>query len=86
MHVAQSKIIPLKRYVHYGANLPPLKPKTESCFSPISFDWFIRRITKVLKSGVYLPFTVAIVTKMTAKMDLPFWTKIEALRDRFIKN
>ena len=25
----------------------PLEPKTESCFSPISSVWFIRRITEV---------------------------------------
>ena len=29
-----------------GLFWPPLKPKIENCFSPISFDWFIRRITK----------------------------------------
>ena len=26
---------------------PPLEPKTESCFSPISSCWFIRRIAQV---------------------------------------
>ena len=26
---------------------PPLEPKTENCFSQISFDWFIKRITEV---------------------------------------
>ena len=26
---------------------PPLEPKTESCFSPISSYWFIRRIAQV---------------------------------------
>ena len=26
---------------------PPLEPKTENCFSPISSDWFISRITEV---------------------------------------
>ena len=26
---------------------PPPEPKTENCFSPISFAWFIRRITEV---------------------------------------
>ena len=26
---------------------PPLEPKTESCLSPISSYWFIRRIAKV---------------------------------------
>ena len=30
-----------------GLIWPPLEPKTENCFSPISFDWFIRRITEV---------------------------------------
>ena len=32
------------RWGHFG---PPLEPKTESCFSPISSDWFIRRIAQV---------------------------------------
>ena len=27
-----------------GLFLPPLEPKTECCFSPISSYWFIRRI------------------------------------------
>ena len=26
-----------------GLIWPPLEPKTENCFSQISFDWFIRR-------------------------------------------
>ena len=26
---------------------PPLGPKTEKCFSQISFDWFIRGMTEV---------------------------------------
>ena len=30
-----------------GLIWPPLEPKTESCFSSISIDWFIRRITQV---------------------------------------
>ena len=30
-----------------GLIWPPLEPKTENCFSQISFDWFIRRITEV---------------------------------------
>ena len=30
-----------------GLFSPPLEQKTENCFSPISFDWFIRRITEV---------------------------------------
>ena len=30
-----------------GLFWPPLEPKTENCFSPISFNWFIRRITEV---------------------------------------
>ena len=45
-----------------------LEPKTENCFSPISSDWFIRRITEVLKFGIYLNFTVAMVT-MADKID-----------------
>ena len=30
-----------------GLSCPPLEPKTENCFSQISFDWFIRRMTEV---------------------------------------
>ena len=30
-----------------GLFWPPIEPKTENCFSPISFNWFIRRITEV---------------------------------------
>ena len=34
------------------------------------FDWFIRRITKVLILGIYLNFTVALVSKMANKIGL----------------
>ena len=54
----------------WGLIWPPLEPKTESNLSPISADWFIRRITKVLKSDIYLSFIVSIVTKMAAKIGL----------------
>ena len=47
-----------------GLIWPPLKPKTENCFSQISFDWFIRRMTEVSNFAIYLNFTVAMVTKM----------------------
>ena len=30
-----------------GLLWPPLEPKTENCFSQISFDWFIRRMAEV---------------------------------------
>ena len=30
-----------------GLFWPPLEPKTESCFSPISSYWFVRRIAQV---------------------------------------
>ena len=30
-----------------GLIWPPLEPKSESCFSSISSDWFMRRITQV---------------------------------------
>ena len=39
-----------------GLISPPLELKSESCFSPISFDCFIRRITQVLNYGIYLNF------------------------------
>ena len=49
-----------------GLIWPPLEPKNESYFSPISSDWFIRRITQVKKSGI--TYTVAIiVTKRPPK-------------------
>ena len=40
-----------------GLFWPPLEPKTESCFSPISSYWCIRRIAQVLNSGIYFTFT-----------------------------
>ena len=49
---------------------PPQEPKAENCFSPISFDWFIRRITDVLNCDIYLNFTVAMVTKMADTIGL----------------
>ena len=48
-----------------GLIWPPLEPKTENCFSPISFDWFIRRITEVYN---FSNFTIAMVTKMANKI------------------
>ena len=30
-----------------GLFRPPLEPKTESCFSPISSHWLVRRIAQV---------------------------------------
>ena len=30
-----------------GLFWPALEPKTENCFTPISFDWFIRKMTEV---------------------------------------
>ena len=53
-----------------GLFWPPLESKTENCFSPLSFDWFIRRITEVLNFGIYLNSTVAMVTKMANKIGL----------------
>ena len=40
-----------------GLFWPPLEPKSESCLSPISSCWFIRRIAQVLNSGIYFTFT-----------------------------
>ena len=47
---------------------PLLSKKTENCFSPICFDWFIRRITEVLNFWIYLDFTVAMLAKMANKI------------------
>ena len=53
-----------------GLIRPPLEPKTESCFSPISSGWLFRRITREQKSGIYSFFTIVIVTKMASKIGL----------------
>ena len=50
-----------------GLIWPLLEPKTKNCFAQISFDWFIRRMTQVLNFGIYLNFTVAMVTKKPTK-------------------
>ena len=44
--------------MHKGDFLAPSGAKN----SPISFDWLIRSINEVLNFGIYLNFTVAIVT------------------------
>ena len=49
---------------------PPVRPKLKVAFLPVSFYWFIRTIAKVLKSGINLTLTIAIVTKMAAKIGL----------------
>ena len=54
-----------------------LEPKTENCFSPISFDWFIRRITEVQNLGIYLNLTIAMVTKMADKIGFKQRTKFK---------
>ena len=38
---------PLKTMYIKGLLWPPRDPKTESYFSPISADWFTRRITEM---------------------------------------
>ena len=53
-----------------GVFWPPFEPKTENCFSPISLDWFIRRITEVQYPDFYFTFTVAMVTKMAVEIGL----------------
>ena len=55
-----------------GVFWPPLGPKNENCFSPISFDLFIRRITEVKYPSFYLTFTVAMVTKMADEIGLKY--------------
>ena len=49
---------------------PHLETKTGRCFSPILSDRLFRGINHVLKCGIYLTFTVAIVTKMTTQIGL----------------
>ena len=55
--------------------------RLKRCFSPISY-WFIRTIAQVLKSGINLTFTVAIVTENGHQNrlkigKLPFWNEFE---------
>ena len=58
--------------MHLGANLASSEAKSKNCFSPISLDWFIRKITDMKNFGTYLNFTVAIVTKMADKVGLKY--------------
>ena len=67
-----------------------VQPKTENCFSPISLDWFIRRITEILNYSIYLNFTVAMVTKMANKIGLKqrnchFEPNLRILETEFVK-
>ena len=73
-----------------GLFWPPLEPKTESCFSPISSYWFIR-IAQVKNSGFYFTFTCCYGNQKSRQNrlkieKLPFYAKIEAFGDRFFKN
>ena len=57
--------------MHQGAKMAPFgTKKTEICFSQISLDSFIRRMAEVLIFGIYLNFTVAMVTKMADKIGI----------------
>ena len=47
-----------------------LEPKTKNCLSPISFNWFNRRIMKFKISAFTTNFTIAMVTKMADKIGL----------------
>ena len=53
-----------------GLIWPPLELKTENCLSQNYFDWFSRRMTEVLNFGIYLNFTLAMVTKMADKIGI----------------
>ena len=53
-----------------GLIWPPLEPKSESCFSPISFDWFIRRITQCKTLAFIKILMVSMVTKKANKIGL----------------
>ena len=62
-------VFPVSSEQHFKEVRGPLwSPKNESCVSPISSNLLFRRIAQVLKSGIYLTFTVAIVTKMATKI------------------
>ena len=45
-----------------------MRPKNEIHFSPNSSYKFIRTMTQVYKSDISLTFTIAMVTKMAAKI------------------
>ena len=47
---------------------PPYEVKNKSCSSQVSSYWFIRTIAKVQRSSIDSTFTVAMVTKMAAKI------------------
>ena len=64
-------------------------PKSESCFSPISSDWFIRRITQVLNSGIYFNGCYGNKNGQQNKLKiekLPFCTKFKPFGDLVFKN
>ena len=71
------------------AILAPLEANTESCFSPFSSNWFIKRIAHVYNPGIYFTFTVAMVTKMVENRPkiekLPFCSKFEAFGGIFLR-
>ena len=47
---------------------PPMRLKNENCFSPNSSYQFIRTMAQVYNSGIILTFTIAMITKMAAKI------------------
>ena len=66
----------------------PQEPKYEKWFSPISSDLFIRRITQVKNSGIYLFCYACYGNKNGPQNRLeieksPFWTKFKAFGDFF---
>ena len=68
----------------------PLEQKTESYFSSISSYWFISRMARVENSGIYLKFNACYGNKNgrqnRPKIEkLPFWAKIKAFSDRFLR-
>ena len=58
--------------MYQEVNLPPLEPKTESYLSPISPNWFIRRMVQMYNSGIYFTFSVAMATKMADEIGLKY--------------
>ena len=74
-----------------GVFWPPLEPKTESCFSPISSNWFFRRMATSVKFWHLFYFTGCYGNQNDQQKrlkieKLPFWAKFEAFGDRFFKN
>ena len=74
-----------------GQIWPPLEQNTESWFSPISPNWFNRRIVQVSNSGICFTFFRCYGNKNGRQNwrqieKLSILAKFKAFSDRFFKN